>query len=75
MVTHVSHPVTHVPELYGSDLAFVSAPPPPPPTYQNYMVVALLLLILSVIPSRTTVPPRSWQRFYEEREALDGDVA
>lgn len=46
-------------------VAFVSAAPPPPAAYQNYVVLGLLLVITGVIPSRATLPPRTWQAFYE----------
>lgn len=50
-------------------VGFVAAPPPPPAPYQNYLVIGLLLIIVGVIPTRGTLPPRSWQAFYEARDA------
>lgn len=41
---------------------------PPPPAYQNYVVVGVVLLVFAVIPTPTTLPPWSWQKFYTERK-------
>lgn len=49
-------------------VAFVTVGAPAPPPYQNFMVVALLLLVVGLIPTRATLPPRSWETWLQQAE-------
>lgn len=36
------------------------------PASQNHIVVGMLLAMLAIIPSRASLPPERWRRFYGE---------
>ncbi|MEX2141028.1 MAG: hypothetical protein WD894_17315 [Pirellulales bacterium] len=53
--------------LWLVGFAFASSVSPPPPVVQNAILVALVLLNFAIVPSRASLPPRSWREFYAKQ--------
>ncbi len=52
--------------LWG--LGYTTFPDPAPIALENDLTVGLLLLMIALVPSQSSLPPRSWRKFYNKKE-------